>query len=286
MNTVKLAIQKSDRILIDAIKLLNDCNIEFDQLNNHSLQSQANNFPIKLFFLRYHEINSYLDNGLVDLAIIGENSLIEDQTTFKLIQRLGFSKCRISLAVPQNSTYNKITDLANKQIATSYPNITRDFFNKHTTEISIKTLSGSVELAPNIGLSDAIVDVVSTGNTLKQNNLKEISTLLKSEAVLVQKNETNYQKQTTIEQLLIRIQSVLKAKKLKSITMNLPDHAIPKIQTILPTLRSISVTPLATSGWNNVHSAIDQESLWPVVNQLKKIGAQDIIVSPLEKMIL
>jgi len=285
MDTLKIAIQKSGRLNEDSLKLLKDCGISIDN-GIDQLRVQARNFPIEIFFLRNSDIPQYVKDGVVDCAIIGENLLVENEMELPVIETLGFSKCRLSVAIPKASTITKLSDLQGKKIATSYPNTVRNFFKKQNIEIGIHEISGSVEIAPNIGLSDAIVDIVSSGNTLYKNNLKEFSVVLQSQAVLIVSPNLSEGTQQIINKLQFRVQSVLKARESKYILMNVPNDKIVEISAILPVLKSPTVMPLAEEGWSSVHSVINENKFWDVIDQLKGAGAEGILVLEIEKMIL
>lgn len=285
MNTLKIAVQKSGRLNEDSLKLLKDCGISVDN-GFDQLRVQARNFPIEIFFLRNSDIPQYVKDGVVDCAIIGENLLIENEISLDVISKLGFSKCKLSVAIPNNSPIEKLSDFEGKKIATSYPNTVLNFFKQNNINIDIHEISGSVEIAPNIGLSDGIVDIVSSGNTLFKNNLKPLQTLFESEAVLVANPELKEEVAAILNKLNFRIQSVLKARNSKYILMNVPNEKIEEISCILPVLKSPTIMPLGASGWSSLHSVINENQFWDVIDQLKDAGAQGILVVPIEKMVL
>ena len=285
MNTLKIAIQKSGRLNEESLKLLKDCGISIDN-GIDQLRVQARNFSLEVFFLRNSDIPQYVKDGVVDCAIVGENLLIENELKLPIIQKLGFSKCRLSVAIPKSSEFNSLNDFQNKKIATSYPNTVLNFFKSQQINIEIHEISGSVEIAPSIGLSDAIVDIVSSGNTLFKNNLKEFQTILKSEAVLVSTPNLDLDKASLLKKLQFRIDSVLKARKSKYILMNVPNDQIEIVSNILPVLKSPTVMPLAVEGWSSVHSVINEDKFWDIIDELKQAGAEGIIVLEIEKMIL
>jgi ATP phosphoribosyltransferase len=285
MSTLKIAIQKSGRLNDDSLKILKDCGISVEN-GNDQLKAEASNFPIEVLFLRNSDIPQYLIDGVVDIAIVGDNLLVEKKTNIQVLETLGFSKCRVSLAVPKSFNYRTIQDLKGMRIATSYPNTVLDYFSSQNITIELHEISGSVEIAPNIGLADAIVDIVSSGSTLFKNNLKEVEVILKSEAVLAVSPKISEENKVILNKLLFRIQSVLKARKSKYILMNVPDDKIETIGTILPVLRSLTVLPLAEAGWSSVHSVIEEEKFWEVIDQLKTAGAEGILICPIEKMVL
>ena len=282
---IKIAIQKSGRLNEESLKLIKDCGINFE-IYRDQLKVISKNYPIEIYFLRNGDIPKYLNDGVVDLAIIGENNLIEQGYQLKIIEKLGFSKCRVSLAVPNDFKYKSINDLNNIRIATSYPNILRKFLKKEDINADLHIINGSVEISPSIGLSDAICDIVSSGSTLFENNLVEVVTLLESQAVLVQSKKVKKDAYSEIDNLIFRIRSVLLAKRFKYILMNAPNESIKKISEILPVLKSPTVLPLAKDGWSSIHSVINYEDFWNIIDKLKNVGAEDILVCPIEKMVL
>ena len=285
MSTLKIAIQKSGRLNEDSIQILKDCGIS---INNgiDQLKAEASNFPLEVLYLRNSDIPQYLIDGVVDIAIVGDNLLVEKGKEIQVIQKLGFSKCKVSVAVPKTFEYNSIKDLDGLRIATSYPNTVNEYFNSFGVKVDIHQISGSVEIAPNIGLADAIVDIVSSGSTLFKNNLKEVEIIYKSEAVLAVSPKVTPEAQKLIDILQFRIESVLRARKSKYILMNVPNDKIDAVGKILPVLRSLTVLPLAQEGWSSVHSVIDKDSFWDVMDQLKQAGAEGILICPIEKMVL
>ena len=282
---IRIAIQKSGRLNEDSLRLLKDCGISFDN-GKDQLKAAARNFPIEVFFLRNGDIPQYMRDGVVDLAILGENLLVEKGSDLEVIEKLGFSKCRVSIAVPKGTDFSSVKDLEGKQIATSYPNTVNAFLKENQIEANLHIINGSVEIAPNIGLADAICDIVSSGSTLFKNNLKEVIEINTSEAVLVQAPSLTEETQDLIKKLRFRIQAVLRAKKSKYILMNVPDDKINAISSILPVLKSPTVLPLAKSGWSSLHSVINAGDFWEVIDELKANGAEDILVCPIEKMVL
>ncbi len=285
MSTLKIAIQKSGRLNEDSIQILKDCGISINN-GNDQLKAEATNFPLEVLFLRNSDIPQYLIDGVVDVAILGDNLLVEKGQNIKVVEKLGFSKCKVSVAVPKTFQYNSIQDLEGLRIATSYPNTVLNYFKSKNVTVDLHQISGSVEIAPNIGLSDAIVDIVSSGSTLFKNNLKEVEVILKSEAVLAVSPSISNENQIILDKLLFRIQSVLKARKSKYILMNIPNNKIEEISKILPVLKSLTVMPLAEEGWSSVHSVIEEETFWDVIDKLKNAGAEGILVCPIEKMVL
>ncbi|MDG1251067.1 MAG: ATP phosphoribosyltransferase [Flavobacteriaceae bacterium] len=282
---IRLALQKSGRLNQDSLKLLKDCGISIDN-GKDQLKASAHNFPMEVFFLRNGDIPKYLRDGVVDLAIVGENLLMEKGMDLSVIERLGFSKCRVSIAFPKGIEFMGVQDLQGKRIATSYPNTVKNFLEKNNIKADLHIINGSVEIAPNIGLADAICDIVSSGSTLFKNNLKEVVEIATSQAVLVQGNSLTSDQLELINKLRFRVQSVLRAKKSKYILLNAPNDKIEAISLILPVLKSPTVLPLAKIGWSSLHSVINAEDFWEVIDQLKDAGAEDILVCPIEKMVL
>ena len=280
-----IAVQKSGRLHDESLKLLNDCGISIDN-GKDQLKAIARNFPMEIFYLRNGDIPQYLRDGVVDIAIIGENLLIEKGNDISIKEKLGFSKCRVSIAIPKEDTYKGIESLTGKKIATSYPNTVKGFLAEKGIDAELHIINGSVEIAPNIGLSDAVCDIVSSGSTLFKNNLKEVEVLFKSEAVLAASSTLDTEKNDILKKLQFRIQSVLKGRQSKYILMNVPNESIDKISSILPVLKSPTVLPLAEPGWSSLHSVINEGKFWEVIDELKAAGAQDILVCPVEKMVL
>ena len=282
---IKIAIQKSGRLNIDSLEILKKCGISIDN-GKDQLKAAARNFPLEVLYLRNGDIPQYLRDGVVDLAIIGENLIHEKGKGIETIERLGFSKCRVSIALPKEVEFNNIKQLDGKRIATSYPNTVKRFFEENGIAADIHIINGSVEIAPNIGLADAICDIVSSGSTLFKNNLKEVVKIMESEAVLVQAPNLSSEKNELIEKLRFRLRAVLRAKKSKYILLNAPNDKIEQISNILPVLKSPTVLPLSQKGWSSLHSVIDEGSFWDVIDALKEAGAEDILICPIEKMVL
>ena len=280
-----IAVQKSGRLHDESLKLLNDCGISIDN-GKDQLKAVARNFPLEIFYLRNGDIPQYLRDGVVDIAIIGENLLVEKGDDISIKEKLGFSKCRVSIAIPKEDTYKGIESLIGKKIATSYPNTVKGFLVEKGIDAELHIINGSVEIAPNIGLSDAVCDIVSSGSTLFKNNLKEVEVLFKSEAVLAASSTLDAEKNDILIKLQFRIQSVLKGRQSKYILMNVPNDSIDRISSILPVLKSPTVLPLAEPGWSSLHSVINEGKFWKVIDELKAAGAQDILVCPVEKMVL
>lgn len=285
MNTLKIAIQKSGRLHDESIQILKDCGISVYN-GNDQLKVTASNFPLEVYYLRNSDIPQYLIDGVVDIAIVGDNLLVEKGQNIQIAEKLGFSKCKVSVAVPKNFNYNSIQDLNGLRVATSYPKTVVDYFSSKGISVDIHQISGSVEIAPNIGLSDAIVDIVSSGSTLFKNGLKEVEVILKSEAVLAVSPRISDEAKQLVSKLQFRIQSVLRSRKSKYILMNVPNDKISEISKILPVLKSPTVMPLAEEGWSSMHSVIDEDKFWEVIDQLKEAGAEGILVCPIEKMVL
>lgn len=285
MNTLKIAIQKSGRLHDESIQILKDCGISVYN-GNDQLKVTASNFPLEVYYLRNSDIPQYLIDGVVDIAIVGDNLLVEKGQNIEIAEKLGFSKCKVSVAVPKNFNYNSIQDLNGLRVATSYPKTVIDYFSSKGISVDIHQISGSVEIAPNIGLSDAIVDIVSSGSTLFKNGLKEVEVILKSEAVLAVSPQISDEAKQVLTKLQFRIQSVLRSRKSKYILMNVPNNKISEISKILPVLKSPTVMPLAEEGWSSVHSVIDEDKFWEVIDQLKEAGAEGILVCLIEKMVL
>jgi len=284
MSKLKIAIQKSGRLNSDSLKLLKDCGIFIDN-GKDQLKAEARNFPLEVLYLRNSDIPQYLEDGVADIAIIGENLLIEKQKKVAIIQKLGFSKCRVSLAVPKDINENSVHYFEGKKIATSYPNTLLQYLTKQGVKADIHVISGSVEIAPNIGLADGICDIVSSGSTLFKNGLRETQVLLESEAVLAKSFKLNRSKDQLLEQLLFRIKAVLNAKNTKYILMNVPNNKIDEVSAILPVLKSPTILPLREEGWSSLHTVINENTFWEVINQLKEAGAEGILVVPIEKIV-
>jgi len=285
MKKLKIAIQKSGRLNTDSLNLLNKCGIKIDNYKDQ-LKVSSRNFPIEVYFLRNSDIPKYINDGVVDLAIIGENLLIEKDFDIDVIEKLGFSKCKVSIAVPKEVEFNSISYLNDLKIATSYPNTLKKFLNKNNISADIHVINGSVEIAPNIGLSDAICDIVSSGSTLYKNNLKEVFVINESQAVLAGNKQVLESNKYLLEKLLFRIRAVLKAKESKYILLNAPNDKINAISEILPVLKSPTVLPLNKEGWSSLHSVINDNTFWEVIDKIKEAGAEDILVCPIEKMVL
>ena len=285
MNTLKIAVQKSGRLKDDSMKLLKDIGISIDN-GKDQLKATATNFPVEVFYLRNGDIPQYLKDGVVDAAIIGNNVLVEKGNVIEYIAKLGFSKCRVSIAVPKSMDYQSLKDLNGKQIATSYPNTVNAFLEQNNITANIHVINGSVEIAPNIGLAEAIVDIVSTGGTLFKNNLVEKDVILKSEAVLAVSPTIQAPQKAVLDKIKFRIEAVLKGQSSKYVLLNAPNDSLEAIINLLPGMKSPTVLPLAESGWSSVHSVIDKYQFWDIIDDLKALGAQGILICPIEKMVL
>lgn len=279
---LKLAIQKSGRLHNGSLQLLNECGIHISNGNNQ-LRIQPENFPLEIYFLRDDDIPEYVQDGVADIGIVGDNVVNEKNKHVLTLEKLGFGKCRLSIAVPKNENSE---DLNGKRIATSYPVILKDYLNQHNIKATIQEISGSVEIAPKIGLADAICDLVSSGSTLFSNELKEIETILFSEAVLISQHKLSPEKQSLVDKLLFRIRAVKKAKYNKYILLNAPTEKLKLICDLLPGMRSPTVLPLADPGWSSVHSVISEPDFWDIIEKLKDNGAEGILIVPIEKMIV
>ena len=284
MSVLSLAIQRSGRLHADSLGLLADCGIRLED-REEQLRVPAQGFPLHVFYLRNSDIPQYLQDGAVDTAIIGENLLVESGADLRVLARLGFARCRLSVAVPNEHAAQSLKDLDGAKIATSYPETLGRVLEERGLAAEVHRISGSVEIAPGIGLAEAVCDLVSSGNTLFRNHLREVEVLLESEALLVAGPGLSPEREQLLEQLLFRVESVLEARRYKYILMNVPNEAIDKITRILPVLKSPSLMPLAEPGWSSLHSVIEAESFWKVIDELKAAGAQDILVCPIEKMV-
>ena len=285
MSKLKIAIQKSGRLNEDSMKILKDVGISIDN-GKDQLKASAKNFPLEVFYLRNGDIPQYLKDGVVDVAIIGENVLVEKGQDITVAEKLGFSSCKVSVAIPKGKSYNSIKDLEGKRIATSYPNTVNQFLKDNNVSANLHIINGSVEIAPNIGLADAIVDIVSSGSTLFKNNLKEVEVILKSEAVLAVSPQISTENQAILNKLQFRLQSVLKARNSRYVLLNAPNNKVDDIINILPGMKSPTVLPLAEEGWSSIHSVINKNDFWEIIDELKDNGAEGILVCPIENMVL
>lgn len=282
---LKIAVQKSGRLYDDSIRLLKECGIELNN-GNKQLKAAAFNFPIEVFFLRDDDIPQYVYDGVADIGIVGENVLLEKAKDIDLVYRLGFGKCRLSVAVPKAMQYNTTTDLNGLKIATTYSTILQQYLTKNKIDSEIHEISGSVEIAPGIGLADAICDLVSSGSTLFTNGLKEVEVILQSEAVLTANKKLSAENKAILDKLLLRINAVKTAKNNKYILLNAPNNQLKNISGLLPGIKSPTIVPLAEEGWSSVQSVVNENDFWEVIEKLKSFGAEGIIVLPIEKMIV
>lgn len=285
MNTLlRIAIQKSGRLQEGSLALLKEAGLSFSN-GKDQLKTQARNFPVEVLFLRDDDIPQYVEDNVADVGIVGENVVLEKQKKNEIVKRLDFAKCRLSMAVPRGDTYEGVKWLQGKNIATSYPNIVKDFLKRNGVDAGIHEISGSVEIAPSIGLADAICDLVSTGSTLLSNGLKEVEVILQSEAVIVASPGLAAEKQAILDKLLFRIEAVQKAKNSKYILLNCPNESIEKITSVIPGMKSPTIIPLARPGWSSLHSVVNENDFWERIDQLRSFGAEGILVVPIEKMI-
>ncbi|MFN5913805.1 MAG: ATP phosphoribosyltransferase [Chitinophagaceae bacterium] len=282
---LKIAIQKSGRLYEDSVQLLKEGGIDLRNVKDR-LRTVSENFPLEVFFLRDDDIPEYVEDGVADIGIVGQNVLLEKARSIQQVEALGFGKCRLSIAVPKSEQYAGLKSLQGKRIATSYPKLLGAFLKQNAITATVHEISGSVEIAPGIGLADAAADLVSSGGTLFMNGLKEVEVILESQAVLVAGNELSAEKRDILNQLLFRIRSVRKAKKSKYVLMNVPNERLKEVLPLLPGMRSPTVLPLAESGWSSVHSVLDEDEFWTRIEQLKSAGAEGILVVPIEKLIL
>lgn len=282
---LRIAIQKSGRLQEGSLALLKETGLSFSN-GRDQLKTQARNFPVEVLFLRDDDIPQYVEDKVADIGIVGENIFLEKQRNNEIVKRLDFAKCRLCIAVPRTEEYSGVKWLQGKNIATSYPVIVREFLKRHNIEAGIHEISGSVEIAPGIGLADAICDIVSTGSTLLSNGLKEVETVIHSEAVIIANPGLEPEKQTILERLLFRIEAVKKAKNNKYILLNCPNEAIDKITSVIPGMRSPTIVPLAREGWSSLHSVVDENDFWEKIDLLRSCGAEGILVVPIEKMIV
>lgn len=282
---LRIAVQAKGRLFDETMALLNETGIKFD-FGKRLLLIAARNFPLEVLFLRDDDIPQSVADGVADIGIVGENEYLEKKQDALLIKRLGFSKCRLSLAIPKQSVYNDLTWFENKVIATSYPVILKEYLDENKVNSHIHVITGSVEVAPGIGLADAIFDIVSSGSTLVTNNLKEVEVVMKSEAVLIKHPNLSIDKQKILDNLLFRIEAVQLAEDKKYVLMNVPTENINKISALLPGMKSPTILPLAKEGWSSLHAVINEKEFWDIIGKLKQLGAEGILVVPIEKMIL
>lgn len=285
MSTIlRIAIQKSGRLQEGSLSLLKEAGLSISN-GKDQLKTLVRNFPVEVLFLRDDDIPQYVEDSVADIGIVGENVCMEKQKNIDIVKRLDFAKCRLSMAVPRSETYTGVQWLQGKNIATSYPNIVRDFLKRNNVDAGIHEISGSVEIAPGIGLADAICDLVSTGSTLLSNGLKEVEVVVNSEAVIIASPKLEEAKQAILDKLLFRIEAVKKAKNNKYILLNCPNEAIDKITSVIPGMKSPTIIPLARQGWSSLHSVVDENDFWEKIDQLRAFGAEGILVVPIEKMI-
>ncbi len=284
-SNLRIAIQKSGRLSEDSLSLIKECGIQFYN-GTGKLKSESSNFPAEFLFLRDDDIPGYVADGVADVGIVGENVVVEKNKEVTVAHRLGFSKCRLSVAVDRSRDYHGISDLQGISIATSYPRLLSGYLEKNGLRADIHEISGSVEIAPSIGLSDAVCDIVSSGSTLMSNGLKEVEVIFRSEAVLIASQRLDAGRQGILDKLLFRIKSVQAARNNKYILLNAPNTAIQAITDILPGMKSPTVVPLAEPGWSSVHSVINENDFWNIIDSLREAGARGILVVPIEKMIL
>lgn len=281
---IRLAVQKSGRLSEKSLAYIEACGIDYSR-NKVKLKSNASNFPLELLYLRDDDIPKYVADGVADVGIVGANVVSEKQEKVELVERLGFSKCRLSIAVPEKVDFSDLSSLNGMRIATSYPNLLRNYLVERGVIAGIHEISGSVEIAPSIGLADAVCDIVSSGSTLLANGLKEVETIFRSEAVMIATPDLSAEKQAILDGLRFRIQSVRRAERFKYVLMNVPDHAIERVKELIPGMRSPTVTPLAEEGWSSLHSVLDEDDFWGKIDELRSAGAEGILVIPIEKMI-
>jgi ATP phosphoribosyltransferase len=285
MSKLKIAIQKSGRLSEKSLKLLSECGINISN-GTGVLKATATNFPLEVLFLRDDDIPQYIEQQVVDTGIVGENIVLEKGKDVEVIEQLGFGGCRLSLAIPKEDKFTGPGYFNYKKVATSYPNILKDYFKRNNISAEIEEISGSVEIAPGIGLADAVCDIVSSGSTLLTNGLKEVETILKSQAVLISSKYLDSEKRKILEKLIFRIKAVRNAAENKYILLNTPDSSIKRICEILPGMKSPTILPLATKGWSSLHSVVKEDEFWERIELLKEAGAEGILVIPIEKMII
>ena len=282
---IRIAVQSKGRLYEDTMALLKEAGIKVNP-SKRTLLVQADNFPLEVLYLRDDDIPQTVASGVADLGIVGENEFVERQEEADIVKRLGFSKCRLSLAIPKAIDYQDVKWFNGKKIATSYPNILKDFMNKNNIDVDIHVIQGSVEIAPGICLADGIFDIVSSGSTLVSNNLKEVETVMKSEALLIATPQLEQDKKEILNELVFRIEAVMAADDKKYVLMNAPTEQVANIIEVLPGIKSPTVMPLATEGWSSIHTVLDEKRFWEIIGQLKTLGAEGILVLPIEKMIL
>jgi len=282
---LRFAVQSKGRLFEDTMQLLKEAGISISGYKR-TLLVQSTNYPLEVLFLRDDDIPQTVANGVADLGIVGENEFVERQEDAEVIKRLGFSKCRLSLAIPKREEYSGLEWFNGKKIATSYPVILKKFIDAHGINMDIHVITGSVEISPGIGLADGIFDIVSSGSTLVSNHLKEVEVVMQSEAILIANKHLDEEKRAQLEELLFRIDAVKAAQKKKYVLMNAPTSKVKDIVAILPGIKSPTVMPLATEGWSSIHTVLDEKRFWEIISNLKSLGAEGILVLPIEKMIL
>ncbi len=284
-SRLRVAIQKSGRLYEDSVQLLKECGIDLRNVKDR-LRTESDNFPLEVFFLRDDDIPQYVEDGVADIGIVGENVLYEKNKKADIVEELGFGKCRLSIAIPRGQYYDGVSSLRGKRIATSYPFMVNSYLKQHNVDADIHEISGSVEIAPGIGLADVVADLVSSGSTLFMNGLKEVETIIQSQAVLIRNQSLNADQLEMLNRLLFRIRSVKKAKRNKYVLLNAPNDKLTEIISLLPGMKSPTVLPLAESGWSSVHSVLNEDEFWEKIEKLKAAGAQGILVVPIEKMVM
>jgi ATP phosphoribosyltransferase len=285
MSELKIAIQKNGRLSDNSIRLLEECGIKFSN-GTGVLKTVASNFPSEVLFLRDDDIPQYVEQQVADIGLLGENMVYEKDKDVRIMEKLGFAHCRLSLAIPKEENYTGLEFFRKKKIATSYPRLLAGFFKDNNIEVEVEEITGSVEIAPGIGLADAVADIVSSGSTLITNGLREVETILDSQAVIIANKNLDNEKQSILDRLLFRIRAVKNAKENKYILLNAPEKAIPRISRILPGMKSPTVVPLVEKGWYSLHSVVKEDRFWEIINQLRDAGAEGILVIPIEKMIV
>jgi ATP phosphoribosyltransferase len=285
MMTLRIAIQKSGRLYEDSVTLLKECGIDLRNVKDR-LRTESDNFPLEVFFLRDDDIPQYVEDGVADIGIVGENVLLEKNRDVEMVEKLGFGKCRLSIAVPRSMVYEGVASLSGKKIATSYPYLVAGYLQERGVKADIHEISGSVEIAPGIGLADVVADLVSSGSTLFMNGLKEVETILQSQSVLIRNRNLDSDRMELLNRLLFRVKAVKKAKRNKYVLLNAPNEKLQEIISLLPGMKSPTVLPLAESGWSSVHSVLSEDEFWDRIEKLKEAGAQGILVIPIEKMVI
>lgn len=285
MSKLKIAIQKSGRLSEKSLELLKDCGIKIST-SNRKLRAESPNFPIEILFLRDDDIPQYVEQGVADIGILGENEIWEKDKNVTQIRQLGFAACKLCLAIPKDEVYTDLNYFQDKKIATSYPHILRKFFQEKEINVKIEEIGGSVEIAPSIGLANAIFDIVSTGSTLLTNGLKQVVTVVESQAVLISNKNLDFEKQGIVNRLLFRIEAVKQSSENKYILLNAPNEKLEEIIALLPGMKSPTILPLAQEGWSSIHTVIKEDTFWDIIEQLKALGAEGILVLEIEKMIL